>query len=277
MKKIFLFLAVISLCMACNPYRKITYIRGVGEKVKLEKDPEKFGVPDPVIKIGDLLIIIVNHDKSPEAVAHLALPWMPAQGLAYRPSGALSAGGGGLQSYHVDTEGYIIFPGLGKIHIAGMTKSELNQYLVKEVRKFLTDKDKDPIITIRFSNFKITIISDEGRSGNFSIDNEKVNIFEAIGYAGGLSLHARRDNVLLIRETETGRKTYRIDLRDKKLLESPYYWLEQNDILYFQSDKQAARSTYFGQLENMALGITGTLMSVASFTISMINYITNSK
>ncbi|MDR0812193.1 MAG: hypothetical protein LBN23_08015, partial [Paludibacter sp.] len=105
------------------------------------------------------------------------------------------------------------------------------------------------------------------------IDNEKISIFEALAMGGGLSLHARRDNVLLIRETPEGRKTYQIDLRDKNLLKSPYYWLQQSDVLYIHADPQSARSTYFGQVENMALGLIGTAVSLTNFTITLINYI----
>jgi polysaccharide export outer membrane protein len=151
-----------------------------------------------------------------------------------------------------------------------MTKSALNEYLVSEL--YPKHVKVEPIITIRFANFKITIIGEEGSSGNFSVSNERLSIFEAIAMAGGLSLHARRDNVLLIRETLEGKKTFRIDLRDKNLLQSPYYWLQQNDVLYFHADPQSARSTYFGQIENMFLGILSAAMSTASFTLSMINY-----
>ena len=277
MKKLFLALAIISLCVSCNPYKKISYVHGVGEKVDLKKGSVALsGVPDPILKVGDLLIIIVNASEASAseaeaaAVAPFNLPWMPAQGLGYSPSGALSMGAGGLQSYLVDTEGYLTFPTLGKIYVAGMTKSELSKHLVEKLSKYLK---REPIITIRYANFRITIIREEGQSINHTVDGEKISIFEALAVGGGSSLHARRDNVLLIRETANGRKTYRIDLRDKDLLTSPYYWLQQSDVLYIHADPQSARGTYFGQVENMTLGIIGTLMSMASFTISLISYL----
>ena len=278
MKKLFLALAVISLCVACNPYQKISYVQGVGEVVDLSKDTMSHGMPDPILKVGDLLVIIVNSSEASSsetesaAVAPFNLPWMPAQGLGYSPAGALSTGGGGLQSYLVDSEGYLTFPTLGRIFVAGMKKSELNKYLVERLSKYLK---REPIITIRYSNFKITIIREEGYSVNHTVDGEKISIFEALAVGGGLSLHSRRDNVLLVRETLSGRKTYRIDLRDKNLLKSSYYWLQQGDVLYIHADKPSARGTYFGQLENMTLGIITTAMSAVSFTLTLMNYLDN--
>ena len=268
MKKLFLALAIISLCVSCNSYKKISYVRGVGERVDLTQDAVYLssGVPDPVFKVGDVLSIIVNANGGSADEVVVVSPFNLQRPGA---SGTWTADGGWL-TYLIDLDGNLIFPTLGKIPAAGMTKSELNKYLVKELSKYLKD---EPIVTIRYANFKITVIKEEGTSSNHYVDGDKISIFEGLAMAGGLSLHARRDNVLLIRETTEGRKTYRIDLRDENLLTSPYYWLQQSDVLYIHADKQSARSTHFGIVENMALSLIGTAMSITNFTISLMTYL----
>jgi polysaccharide export outer membrane protein len=271
-KSILLLVIAMAFLASCNPYRKVTYVQGAGTPVDYSADTATYGIPDVVIKKGDLLTIVINNPKSAQSTVPFNLPWMPSGGSDYQANvSTLSAGS--MQNYLVDTQGDILFPYLGKIHVAGKTKTGLTSHLISEL--YPLHLQEEPVITIRFSNFKITIIGSAGRSAVLTVNNEKISIFEALASAGDLSLHARRDKVLLIRETGDERVSHRLDLRDPKLLNSSYFWLQQNDILYIEPDRPLANSTYFGVMENFAITLIGTAMSTTSFVLTLVTFLKN--
>jgi polysaccharide export outer membrane protein len=114
------------------------------------------------------------------------------------------------------------------------------------------------------------VLGEVGHPGVFDIQNEKINIFEAIALAGDLSMFGKRDNVLLIREKANGkRETLRIDLRDARLIDSPYFYLQQNDVLYIQPNEPKSRSGFFSTAESLSLSVVGTLISLTTLIISL--------
>lgn len=141
-------------------------------------------------------------------------------------------GGGGktASGYLVEQDGSIQFPILGKIQVAGLTKSELTEFL----RKTLVDKKLliDPIVTITFLNFRVTVLGEVLHPMVVNVPNEKISLLEAIGTAGDLTVYARRDNILLIREEKGKRLLKRINLNSSDIFSSPYYYLKSNDIVY---------------------------------------------
>lgn len=132
--------------------------------------------------------------------------------------------------YLVEQDGTIQFPVLGKIQVAGLTKSELTEFL----RKTLEDKKLliDPIVSINFLNFRVTVLGEVTHPMVVTVPNEKISLLEAIGTAGDLTISARRDNVLLIREEKGKRLLKRINLNSGDIFNSPYYFLKNNDIVY---------------------------------------------
>ncbi len=143
--------------------------------------------------------------------------------------------------YLVDQDGYIQFPLLGKIKAAGLTKKELTEFL----RNTLVEKKLlvDPVVAVRFLNFRITVLGEVSRPMVVAVPNEKISILEAIGVAGDLTIYARRDNILLIRE-ENGQKILkRINLNSGDIFKSPYYYLKSNDIVYAEPNKSKIYST----------------------------------
>ena len=125
------------------------------------------------------------------------------------------SGSQSLQNYLIDTNGDIVFPVVGKIHVLGMTKNDLVSYIKTKIYPYYIKED--PIITIRYANYKISILGDVNAPGVKEIKNERINIFEAIAMAGDMTIFGQRNNVLLIRESVNGkRESIRLDLRDKK-------------------------------------------------------------
>lgn len=143
--------------------------------------------------------------------------------------------------YLVDQDGNIQFPFLGKVKAAGLTKKSLNQHIRKELinRKLLVD----PIVDIRFLNYKVSVLGEVAKPSVFTIPNEKITFLEAIGLAGDLTIYANRKNVLLIREEEGKKKLTRINLTTDELFKSPYYYLKPNDIIYVEPNKAKIAST----------------------------------
>jgi polysaccharide export outer membrane protein len=145
--------------------------------------------------------------------------------------------------YIVESDGYIEFPVIGRIRVEGMTRYEI-QELIKNLiyPKYLKE---DPLIKVRFINYKITILGEVRAPGSYTVDKEKCSIFDALALAGDLTIYGKRNNVLLMREDGSGEKSfYRINLQDKDLVLYPsLFYLQQNDLLYIEPSSQVSAST----------------------------------
>jgi len=250
--------------------KKIVYVQNAGSPVSYA-DTTKSKIPDPKLKVGDLLVITVNAN-TPEAAQPFNLPLVPNQGLnSYDPSATTisSSSGGGLQNYLIDTNGEITFPIIGKIKAVGMTKTALSDFIKDKIHPFYIKED--PIISIRYANYKVSVLGEVARPSVYTIQNEKINIFEAIALAGDLTIYGKRDNVLLIRENDNGkRETLRIDLRDERLINSAYYYLQQNDVLYIQPNKPKSRASGLSTAETVSISVIGTLISLTSLIVTLL-------
>lgn len=270
MKKLLPFIILIVLFTSCNAYEKVAYVQEAGKQVEFN-NATKANIPEVTLKAGDLLTITVNSNVS-EAAAPFNLPLIPGgesmKNYAIGNS-SVGGGGGGLQNYLVDHKGYIVFPIIGEIHVAGMTKSELSETLKSKISPtYIKDK---PIILIRYANYRISVLGEVARPGILNVNNERLSIFEAISMAGDLTIYGRRDNVMIVRENDKGeRETVRIDLRDSKLIDSEYYYLQQNDVLYVQPNNQKSRSTFIGQAETLSLSVVSTLISITTLVVTLL-------
>ncbi|MGB5314577.1 MAG: polysaccharide biosynthesis/export family protein [Robiginitalea sp.] len=182
------------------------------------------------------------------------------------------ASGDGLRAeqmdYLVDQDGMIDFPVIGKLKIEGLSPDELRIMLREELADYL----KDPIINIRLRNFTVTILGAVSRPGTYpnTSAGEQLTILEALGLAGDMTIRGRRDNVLVIREFK-GTKVYtRLDLTTKNVVDSPVYYLTQNDVVYVEPNKQGINETSIGAstaltFSIISLLITSTLLIVTRF------------
>lgn len=257
------------LFTACSVSKEIPYLIDAGKIAVLNESDTPAPIPDPVFQIGDLLVITINA-STPEATSPFNLPLVPAGTASYNPTSVQISSyvsGGNLQNYLVDTNGDIIMPIIGKIHVAGMTKDALTQALKSKIYpRYIKE---EPIILIRFANYNISVLGEVARPGSFTIPNEKVTIFDALAMAGDLSIYGRRDNVLLIRQGSKGRETIRLDLRDNRLVNSSYYFLQQNDVLYIQPNVPKSRSSALSTAEVLSVSLVGTLISLTSLMVTI--------
>ena len=247
----FLYVAVTS----CTTSKKIIYFQNLDDAQLKPLNTEY----EAVIKKDDRLTIVVSGpDKTVCAPYNLTINEMSA-------NGSVVTGGSPENStlgYLVDADGNIDFPILGKIHVEGMTRNDLVNYLTQEIGKDI----KEPVVYVSFRNYKITVLGEVQKPGTYTIDSEKINILQALGYAGDLSLTAKRDQVLLLREVDGVLTHHRIDLRDKEILESPYFYLQQNDVIYvLPSATRVASAT-------TATGIWSVVLSSITTIIALIGF-----
>jgi polysaccharide biosynthesis/export protein len=236
---------VVSLQLgSCVNTKEISYLQGALDSAKLAQ----VKIPDLVIQKGDIMEITVYSNNDNVALApfnHSGTSSISSQGNG----SSTSVGGGNI--YLVDNLGDIQFPVIGKIAVEGITKQQLIKKLNDSIEgKYLTGAYYD----IRFVNNKVTLLGELNKPGPYSIPNERVNLLEAIGMAGDLTFFGRRDNVLVIREINGKREFGRIDLRDPNLFLSPYFQLQQNDVVYVDATKKKITANDQATLRYVSIG-----------------------
>jgi polysaccharide export outer membrane protein len=172
-----------------------------------------------------------------------------------------------LQQYLVDNDGFIEFPVLGHLQVGGLTKSELEELICDKLKAYL----QNPIVTVRMSGYKISVLGEVAHPGIFTVNYEKINIFEALALAGDLTIWGMRDNVKLIRENSNGQsEVININLNRSDIVSSPHYYLQQNDILYVTPNKSKAKNADIGQSTSLWFSATSILVSVANIVATFI-------
>lgn len=240
---------------SCTSYKDIVYFQDIDD-VQLEQLNSEY---EAVIKKDDRLTILVSGpDKIVTAPYNLTLGEMSANGGSNSTNPEQAT-----LSYLVDVNGDIEFPILGRIHVEGMTRSQLVDYLTAEIGKDV----QNPIVYVSFKNFKITVLGEVRSPGTFTFDSEKINILQALGKAGDLNLTAERDGILLLREVNGVQTHNRIDLRDSHLLDSPYFYLQQNDVIVVPPSPTRVKTA------TTATGIWSVFLSSITTSIAVLSLI----
>ncbi len=207
-RNILLFAMLLSFASCINT-RPIQYVQGKFDTAQLSN----ISITEPIIQRADLISIVVFSDNA------------VATAIYNQPN---SAGG-----YLVNESGNIQMQGVGDLHVEGLNKKQLTELLNSKLIEFL----KNPYYNIRFVNYKITLLGEVTREGQYTIPNERINIFEALGLAGGLTFYAKRENVMVIREVSGKREFARLDLTNPEIFKSPYYFLKQNDMIMVEQTR----------------------------------------
>jgi polysaccharide export outer membrane protein len=256
----YLLLAALAL-QSCNLSRKVLYFqdpRHPKEAVYSTRLKENYVRFQP----EDVLSVAVNIPSHQEIATYFNMP-IQAQATSH-DSGDVIDTGFGQQTYEVDREGYIMFPILGKIQVAGYTREELEEKFRTMIGNYLKDeKEKaDVLVTVRLRNFKIYFLGDKG--GAMSVEKDHLNIFEALSLAGDLGISSKRHHVLLSRPMPDGKYHHiRLDLTKIDILASPYFYLHQNDMLYVEPSRISLQSLDVQQW-SFYLGALGTISSIIS-------------
>jgi polysaccharide export outer membrane protein len=220
--------------MSCHPQKKVVY--NYMEDVSDTLAKEALKNFEPIIQKNDLLSIQI-YSKSTKPDISDALYNPPAlTGSAGSSSG--SSAGSSSTGYMVDMDGNIRFPRLGIIHAEGLTKRQLADTIVSKI----TDLE-NPTAVIRFLNYRVTVLGEVNHQGTFIIPYEKVTIFEALGLAGDIPVTGKKDKVRVIREVNGDREIGSVDLTSKNIFESPYYHLQQNDVVLVDVKKNKVKQT----------------------------------
>ena len=260
MKKLLFFLLIISLVTSCKPKQNMIYM----SNNNFQQEVSQARYEGLRIQEGDMLEIIVT------ALDDLAVK--PFNRTTMQKTGEDGNAGGnarlGDNQYQVTSDGYIPFPVLGNVYCKGMTKQQLKTELDSRLKQYLTD----PVVTVRHLNFNISILGDVGSPGQKTSSTERLNIFQALALAGDMRDSANRTNVKLIRYSEESGKdiTYNLDLSETSIVNSPYYYLQQNDILYVEPDKNkqiAANTT--NPNRGLFLQLMGVVLGLVTFVIAL--------
>lgn len=219
---------------SCSTYKKINYLQDIVPD-KTERIAINKGI---LIQPKDMISIVVS-SRNPELALMFNLPV-----ISYQAGSEVVSGQGSqrLLGYVVDNDGNIDFPVLGLVHAAGLTRWEL----ANEIKERIVGMDyiKDPVVTVEFMNFKISVMGEVTSPGTYNIEGDKITLLQALSLAKDLTIFGRRDNVSVIREQGGERTVYQVDLRSASLFESPAYYLQQNDIVYVEPNKvRAGQST----------------------------------
>lgn len=264
MKKFFLPIVVLTMIVllgSCSSGKDVPYFQNIDE-ISLAGSK---GLYDAKIMPKDMLTITVS-TTDPAAAA----PFNLSVGNTVGASGQLSNGGGNLQGYLVDNDGNINFPVIGHMHVQGMTKSQCQDMIREKLLPFMAATE-NPIVTVRMSSYRVTVTGEVNRPGVIPVSTEKMSIVEALAQAGDLTVYGKRDNIMLIREDETGqKKMVRLNMNDANLINSPYYYLQQNDIIYVQPNSVKAKNAGIGPSTTLWFSFIGIVTSISSLLVNIL-------
>ncbi|MDE6392576.1 MAG: polysaccharide biosynthesis/export family protein [Muribaculaceae bacterium] len=254
-------MAAVIMTTSCSSKKQITYFQDLKpgqESVIANLSPIKLQPNDKVS------IVVSTGDSRLNSLFNL--PVARTNISQENTNGKVSSGGSESTSpYTLDSQGDINFPVLGKLHVAGMTREELAEYIRREL--ISRDLAKNPIVTVEYLNLSVTVLGEVGHPGRFAIDREDYTILDALSAAGDLTIFGQRDNIRVLREENGVQRVYDVNLNSGlNLTQSPVYYLQQNDVIYVEPNGTKARqSTPNG---NSAL-TPSFWISIASFAASI--------
>ncbi len=255
-----LLLAVILLFSACKSAKNIAYLEGAESltPTQLAQSSQPFNA---TIKPNDLLRIVVSGSED----ADTYMPFNITTTVPY--SANATQGTLTIQNYLVDSKGTIYFPVLGKLAVVNQTTNVVAKEITQKLRSYLKG---DVVVTVRFSDYKISVLGEVAAPGAFTVKDEKVNILQALSMAGDLTIYGRRDVVKILRELPDGQKNIvTLNLNDKNLIFSPYYYLQQGDVVYVEPNETKAKGSDVGSATSILISVASVVIGVASLIVTI--------
>jgi len=259
-----LFTAILLLCIlnSCTTYQKVPYFHDLSDTSK-PVFVKTVAFKNSGIQPDDILAISI-HTIDADITAALNKPATTSPNLASSAPAGIDAQAAVQPptGYLVDKNGFVDLPYAGKIKLQGLTTEEAKDVIEKEVDKNFNNA----IVNVRYANFKITVIGEVARPASYIIPNEKINIFDALGMAGDLTVFGRRENVLLMRDSADGKGLVRLNLNSKDIVSSPYFFLHRNDVIYVEPSKYKVASV--DAVRNRNITIIASILSVTAVIFS---------
>lgn len=250
---------LLCLLTGCAAPERVLYFQDLSDGLQQEIE-QSYEIK---IRPDDILGITVSA-RNPE----LALPFnLPATSYTLE---AKSSGSGIQLGYQVDNEGYIAFPQLGKIKVLGMSRSEL----ANEITRQLQEKNylQDPVVTVTFQNFKVSVMGEVKTPKVIDVKSDRITVLEALAEAGDLGIQAKRDRVAVIREVNGQRTVNYLDLRSSEIFKSPYYYLQQNDVVYVEPNNARTIQNRSTQVTSVGtwVSVFSSIMSVTTLIVTLL-------
>lgn len=239
------------LCLSCGSKQDVVYYQNI-DNMTAQQNSNSYEIK---IQPDDLLMIIVSADD-PE----VAIPFnLRTYSVSTNNRLDIAQGQQTVQLYLVDQSGSIEFPVLGKLKLGGLTRTEALQLLQTKIGVYI----KNPIVNLRITNFKVSLQGEVNLPGTYPIASERVTLVEALSMAKDLTIYGRRDNILVIRETNGVKSYNRVDITKSDFINSPFYYLTQNDVVYVEPNKTRINSSAVGPNTSVIISAISILVSLA--------------
>jgi len=243
------------LLFSCVSRKEIVYFQGLETaQHQLEDNVAK----NVHIQASDLLTINVSASEPDAAIPFNLtvgtmsqnITGMDQLGLQTRPQ---------MQTYHVNKKGQISFPVLGTIKVSGLSAQDLSDKLAGQLSTYI----QEPIVNVRLVNFQVSILGEVNRPGTFDVNDDQISLPKALGFAGDLTIYGKRNNVLVVRQEDQKKSYAYLDLTDPETINSPFYYLQQNDVVYIEPNKAQIQSASYNRNATVYISIASVLVSLA--------------
>lgn len=244
------FIILLNLFSSCASRKDVVYFQqdSIDYNLAYQAKPFKF-------QAGDILTVSITADDIRATE--------PFNQVNIYQSGTIQNTNPFIPTYTIDDNGFIDFPKIGKVLLAGKTRPEAIEMMKGEVGKFIVN----PGVNINLRNFRVTVLGEVLKPGTFLIENDRISILEALGLAGDLTINGVRKNILVVREENNVKKEYRLDLTNRESLNSPVYFLKQNDIVYVEPNGAKIQSSKYTQNTSIFVSIAGLIITIIAVIV----------
>ncbi len=252
--------AIVAIAFSsCTTYTtSLPYFEDINDSISGEFAQGDYGIK--IIPDDELLITVTSMVPSATAMYNLTLSNPAMRDDVLAPTQPQQ------QTYIVDANGDIQFPVLGKLHVGGLSTQELT----KELETLISKDVQDPIVRVQLVNFRINVLGEVQKPGAISVKKERYSILDALADAGDLTEYGERSNVMLIREVDGKRIYQRLNLNKSEVLSSPYFYLQQNDVVYVEPNEIRRENAKYNQNNSYKISVVSTIVSACSVIASLI-------
>ena len=259
MKKVLVpFVLIAALTFAgCSSPKKIAYLQNADD---INLDDTRYQHNIRVLPKDNLSIYVSATDQDAVSVFN----------KNFQGNGNI-ANASDMYTFAVDDDGTINFPIVGRIKVEGLTRLECEKLIGEKISPYMSGVE-NPIVTVRFNSFRFTVLGEVSSPGVNTSDREKCSLIDALAMSGDIGILGKRDNIMLIREAANGEKSvHRLNMLDANIMKSPYFYLQQNDVIYVEPNSIKKTNASIGASTQLWLSLAGVLVSSATLVVNVVN------